>query len=111
VVINSTNAWAVGGNANSGVILRYNGTWTVWNITNPINATLYGITVRSDGSSGWIVGANGTNLMWNGNQWMPQAKATTNHLRSVAMVHGSNNAVAVGDNGTIIMWNGATGQT
>jgi len=46
-------------------------------------------------------------MMWDGSQWIPQAKATNNHLRSVAMVHGTNNAVAVGDNGTIIMWNGS----
>jgi hypothetical protein len=107
VLVNSTSAWAVGGNANSGVILRYNGTWTVWNTTNPINSTLYSVTTETDGASGWIVGANGINLWWDGTQWTPQANATTNHLRSVAIVHGTNNAVAVGDNGTIIMWNGS----
>jgi hypothetical protein len=107
VVVDSSNAWAVGGDENSGVILRYNGTWTVWNITNPINATLYGVTVRADGSAGWIVGANGVNLMWDGSQWIPKANATNNHLRSVAMVHGSSNAWAVGDDGTIVMWNGS----
>lgn len=107
VLVNSTRAWAVGGNANSGVILRYNGTWSVWNTTNPINSTLYSVTTETDGSTGWIVGANGVNLRWDGSQWTPQAKATTNHLRSVALVHSSNNAVAVGDNGTIIMWNGS----
>jgi hypothetical protein len=107
VLINATNAWAVGGNATKGVILRYNGTWTVWNTASPINSTLFSVSTETDGSSGWIVGANGINLRWDGTQWTPMANATTNHLRSVSIVHGTNNAWAVGDNGTIIMWNGS----
>jgi hypothetical protein len=113
---NATSGWAVGGNSNQGVILHYNGTWGEWKTvsfnghaggTDPINATLYGVTVASDGMSGWAVGANGLALGWDGNTWYAFTDASTNTLRAVAMMHGSMDAWAVGDSGTIVHWDGA----
>ena len=113
---NATSGWAVGGNSNQGVILHYNGTWSEWKLvsfsghaggTDPINATLYGVTVSSDGMSGWAVGANGLALGWDGNTWYAFTDASTNTLRAVGMMHGSLDAWAVGDSGTIVHWDGA----
>lgn len=111
VMLSNSAGLAVGGNSNSGVILRYNGTWSVMNTSSPINQTLYGVTADPSGSPAFAVGANGTIMMWNGNQWTQQTSPTTNTLRSVSMVHGSNNAWAVGDNGTIVMYNGNSWST
>jgi trimeric autotransporter adhesin len=108
VMINSTSGLAVGGSSSSGIILKYNGTWSVMSTSSPINATLYGVTADSGGSPAWAVGSNGTILMWNGNQWQQQSSPTKNTLRSVGLVHNSNNAWAVGDNGTIVQYNGSS---
>ena len=113
---NATSGWAVGGNSNQGVILHYNGTWSEWKTvsfsgnaggTDPINATLYGVTVSSDGMSGWAVGSNGIALGWDGKTWFGFTDVSTSTLRAVGMVHGSMDAWAVGDSGTIVHWNGA----
>jgi hypothetical protein len=115
VMADTYDGWAVGGSASTGVILRWNGTWSIWNkinfgnninATDSINATLYSVTVDSTGNSGWAVGANGISLYWNGSVWNGQASMASNTLRGVAMVHGSNLAWAVGDGGKIFQWNG-----
>jgi len=115
VMADTYDGWAVGGSANTGVILRWNGTWSVWNkisfgnnngASDAINATLYSVTIDSSGDSGWAVGANGISLYWNGSVWNGQASMTSNTLRGVAMIHGSNLAWAVGDGGVIFRWNG-----
>ncbi|MBE3116265.1 hypothetical protein IMZ68_03595 [Candidatus Bathyarchaeota archaeon] len=108
VMVNSTSGWAVGGGANNGIILRYNGTWSVWNMTNQLNSTLYAVTADGTGATGWTVGANGATVYWNGNQWTIQANTTKNALRSVAMIRGANDAWVVGDNGTILHYNGSS---
>lgn len=105
-MVNNSTGLAVGGSSNSGIILKYNGTWSVMSTSSPVNQTLYAVTADTSGSPAWAVGANGTILMWNGNQWTTQTSPTTNTLRGVALVHGSNNAWAVGDNGTILWYNG-----
>lgn len=117
---NATSGWAVGGSSSQGVILHYNGTWGEWKIvsysgkagaTDPINGTLYGVTVSSDGKTGWAVGANGIALGWDGNTWYGFTDASTNTLRAVGMIHGSMDAWAVGDSGTIVHWDGAKWNT
>jgi len=114
--LNSSSGWAVGGSSSNGVILNYNGSWSVWNKisfsgnasgTDTVNATLYSITMNGTGSIGWIVGANGTTLGWNGVAWFGLPSGTTNTLRGASMIHNSTEAWAVGDNGTIIHWNGS----
>jgi hypothetical protein len=113
---NATSGWAVGGSSSQGVILYYNGTWNEWKTvsfngmaggTDPINSTLYGVTVSSDGMNGWIVGSNGIALNWYGGTWYGSPSVSTNTLRSVAMYHGIDDAWAVGDSGTILHWDGA----
>ncbi|MCW3996094.1 MAG: hypothetical protein NWE98_08115 [Candidatus Bathyarchaeota archaeon] len=115
VFTNATDGWAVGGNGNNGIILRYNGTWTIWNhisfgnnasATDTVNATLYSVTVDSTDTVGWAVGANGLALGWNGEAWFGFQNIAPNNLRSVSMAHNSANAWAVGDGGTIVMWDG-----
>jgi hypothetical protein len=108
VMVDPNNGWAVGGGTNSGIILKYNGTWTVINATSAINQTLYAVTTDATGATGWAVGANGTVVYWNGAQWAIQTSPTTNTLRSVAMIHGANDVWAVGDSGTILHYNGNT---
>ncbi len=112
---NATSGWAVGGTATKGDILHYNGTWSIWtNISfsgfattvDTINNTLYSVTVDSNGTNGWIVGAAGLTLNWMGGTWYALTNTSPNSLRSVAMVHGSNEAWAVGDSGTILHWTG-----
>lgn len=111
------DGWAVGGGANSGVILRYDGTWSVWNSISfsgftdemdTINSTLYSVTLDTGGMTGWIVGAGGVALTWDGTTetWFGFTGVSANTLRSVAMIHDSPNAWAVGDGGTIVHWNG-----
>jgi hypothetical protein len=108
VMVNSTSGWAVGGGTNNSVILNYkNGNWSVWNVSSPINATLYAVTTDGTGSTGWAVGANGATVNWNGSQWNAQANISTNALRGVAMAHGANDAWAVGDSGTILHYDGS----
>jgi hypothetical protein len=113
---NATSGWAVGGSSSQGVILYYNGTWNEWKTvsfngqaggTDPINSTLYGVTVTIDGMNGWIVGSNGIALNWYGGTWYGSPSVSTNTLRSVAMYHGIDDAWAVGDSGTILHWDGA----
>jgi len=115
VMADTYDGWAVGGSGSTGVILRWNGTWSIWDkisfgnnndATDPINETLYSVTVDSSGDSGWAVGANGISLYWNGSVWNGQASMTSNTLRGIAMIHGSNLAWAVGDGGVIFQWNG-----
>lgn len=117
VFTNATNGWAVGGSSSKGVILYYNGTWNVWTRISfsgytdkfdTINTTLYSVTVSSDGMVGWIVGAEGITLNWNGDTWFAITDVSPNALRSVAMLHGSPDAWAVGDSGTILHWTGTT---
>ncbi|MCW3984108.1 MAG: hypothetical protein NWE96_08955 [Candidatus Bathyarchaeota archaeon] len=114
---NVTNGWAVGGSGNSGVILHYNGTWNVWSrisfsgftdTFDTINSTLYSVTITTDGMMGWIVGANGLTLNWNGDTWFAMTDITPHTLRGVAMAHNSAEAWAVGDAGTIMHWTGST---
>ena len=108
VMVNSTSGWAVGGGTNSGVILNCkNGNWSVWNVSSPINATLYAVATDDTGSTGWAVGANGATVNWNGSQWNAQTNISTNVLRGIAMTHGANDAWAVGDNGTILHYDGS----
>jgi hypothetical protein len=119
---NATTAWAAGGNATSGSLIYLNGTtWNTWTkinfnptpSTNPadkINSTLYSISVNN-ATSAWVVGANGTVIYWDGNQWDGQTGvASGTNLKSVAMVHGSSNgstqAWAVGAGGKIFAWTG-----
>ncbi len=117
---NDTNGWAVGGNQNNGVILHYNGTWSLWTrisfdndatATDTINSTLYDVTVDSTGMVGWAVGAHGLALGWNGQAWFGFRNIVPNTLRSVGMVHDSANAWAVGDGGTIVHWDGNSWET
>jgi hypothetical protein len=119
--VNETSGWAVGGSANHGVILNYNGSdWNVWNqvsyrnatnIGGPndtINATLYGVVTDMSGSTGWIVGSNGNVLIFNGTYWIGATNQSMNTLRSVSMVHNNASAAwACGDNGTIMQWTGS----
>jgi hypothetical protein len=114
---NVTNGWAVGGSGDSGVILHYNGTWNVWSrisfsgftdTFDTINSTLYSVTVTTDGKMGWIVGAGGLTLNWNGDTWFAMTGITPHTLRGVAMAHNSVEAWAVGDAGTIMHWTGST---
>ncbi|MCW4001025.1 MAG: hypothetical protein NWE93_12380 [Candidatus Bathyarchaeota archaeon] len=119
--VNSTFGWAVGGNSNSGVIVRYNnGEWTTFTRISysgytdhfdTVNNTLYSVTASSDGKVGWIVGANGLALNWNGDTWFAFKGVSPNNLRSVSMIHGSADAWAVGDGGTILHWTGTTWNT
>jgi hypothetical protein len=120
VFTNATNGWAVGGAADRGVILHYNGTWNIWNRISfsgyktsfdTINSTLYSVTVDSSCMNGWIVGASGIALNWDGDTWFAMTNISHNNLRSVAMVHGSTDAWAVGDGGTILHWTGTTWNT
>jgi hypothetical protein len=105
----NTTGWAVGGSGNNGTIMKFNnGSWSSVNANVAINQTLYAVTCDTSGSPAWAVGANGMVVMYNGNQWMVQTAPTTNTLRGVAMVHGSNNAWAVGDNGTVVMYDGSS---
>lgn len=116
VVFNTaTDGWAVGGNGNQGVILRYNGTWAEWKRISftgftdqfdTVNNTLYGVTVDTNGMNGWIVGAGGVTLNWNGDTWFGLMGSSANTMRSVAMIHNSPDAWAVGDAGTIMHWTG-----
>jgi hypothetical protein len=118
VVFNSpTNGWAVGGSGSTGIILHYNGTWSEWKAvsfsgfsgaTDTINATLYTVTMSTDGMTGFAVGTNGIALFWDGtsNTWFGFTNVSTNTLRGVAMVHNSGDAWAVGDSGTIVHWDG-----
>ena len=113
--VNASSGWAVGGSSNNGVILNYNGSWSVWKKisfsgnasgTDTINATLYSVTTDSTGMVGWAVGAGGIALGWNGAAWFGMTNVSSNTLRSVGMIHNSNDAWAVGDSGTILHWNG-----
>ncbi|MCW4029239.1 MAG: hypothetical protein NWE92_06290 [Candidatus Bathyarchaeota archaeon] len=115
VFINSTIGWAVGGNDNGGVILRYDGTWKVWELISfsgdasakdALNAELYGVAMDGSGMVGWAVGKNGLTLGWNGQSWFSYSAITSNTLRSVSLAANSAQAWAVGDRGTIIHWNG-----
>ncbi|MCL5876415.1 MAG: hypothetical protein M1540_01215 [Candidatus Bathyarchaeota archaeon] len=117
---NVTNGWAVGGSGNSGVILHYNGTWNVWSrisfsgftdAFDTINSTLHSVTITTDGMMGWIVGAGGLTLNWNGDTWFAITDVTPNTLRAVAMAHNSAEAWAVGDAGTIMHWTGSNWET
>lgn len=114
------NGWAVGGSANEGVILHYNGTWSEWTRISfsgftdqfdTVNNTLYSVTVTSDGMNGWIVGAGGVTLNWDGNTWFGLMGASENTMRGVAMLHGSADAWAVGDQGSIMHWTGTEWET
>ncbi len=126
IFTNATNGWAVGGtptaggSATRGSILHYNGTWSIWtrisfsgftDTMDTINNTLYSVTVDSSNTNGWIVGAAGLTLNWNGDTWFAITNVSPNTLRSVAMAHGSSNAWAVGDAGTIMHWTGTTWET
>ncbi len=114
----TSNGWAVGGTANSGVILNYaNGVWSIFNNTSftgnptgsdPINNTLYSVTMDDTGMIGWAVGANGITLNWDANSgyWYGFPSITSNTLRSVSMVHDAVDAWAVGDAGTLFHWTG-----
>ncbi len=112
---NPTNGWAVGGSGNTGVILHYNGTWSEWNVvsfstagsgSDAINATLYAVTMTHDGTTGWIVGANGIALVWGDGTWYGMTDVSQNTLRAVSVVDASMDAWAVGDGGTIIHYDG-----
>jgi len=116
------NGWAVGGSGDTGVILHYDGTWTEWDQisfsgfqgeTDTINATLYGVTLTTDGSVAWAVGSNGVVLTWDGssNTWYGFTDVSQNTLRGVAMTHNSADAWMVGDSGTILHWDGANFNT
>ncbi len=118
----ANNGWAVGGNDDTGIILHYNGTWAVWthisfsgypDETDTVNATLYGITMLTDGSVGWAVGSNGIVLSWDeaSSTWYGFTGVSQSTLRDVAMVHGSNDAWIVGDSGTILHWDGSSFST
>jgi hypothetical protein len=111
----ANNGWAVGGNENEGVILHYNGTWSEWSqisftgftdAYDTVNDTLYAVTISSDGMNGWIVGAGGVTLNWDGSTWFGLMGASADTMRGVAMAHGSTEAWAVGDAGTIMHWTG-----
>ncbi len=113
--VNASSGWAVGGSSNNGVILHYNGSWSVWNKisfsgnasgTDTINAPLYSVTMNDTGMAGLAVGAGGIALGWNGAAWFGMTNVSSNTLRSVGMIHNSNDAWAVGDKGTILHWNG-----
>ncbi|NLF87769.1 hypothetical protein GX563_02985 [Candidatus Bathyarchaeota archaeon] len=112
---NATNGWAVGGSNDKGVILYYNGTWSEWSRISfsgftdsfdTVNNTLYAVTISNDGMNGWIVGAGGVTLNWNGDTWFGLMGTTANTMRSVAMIHSSAEAWAVGDAGAIMHWTG-----
>lgn len=116
------NGWAVGGSGDTGVILHYDGTWAVWDQisfsgytgeTDTINATLYSVTMVTDGSVGWAVGSNGIALSWDeaSNTWFGFTDVSQSTLRGVAMLHGANDAWMVGDSGTIIHWDGSSFNT
>jgi hypothetical protein len=118
--VDASTGWAVGGSANNGVILYYNGTWNVWERISfsgftdhfdMVNGTLYSVTASSDGMTGWIAGANGIALNWNGDTWFGFTDVSPNNLRSVSMIHDSAEAWAVGDGGTIVHWTGTTWET
>lgn len=115
--INSTMGWAVGGNATNGVILTYNGTWSVWSpvnatTTNPqqvaINETLYSITMDGTGLNGYAVGANGIAFGLFNFTCFTIPSVTNATLRSVSMIHNSTDGWAVGDNGTILWYSNST---
>ena len=117
--VNSSNGWAVGGSSSNGVILRYNGTWSVYtnitfsgypNATDTINATLYSVTANDNGTVGWAVGAGGTALMYSAGAWYAMTNVSSNTLRSVGMIHNATDAWAVGDKGTILHWTGTAWQ-
>lgn len=110
------DGWAVGGNNNNGIILRYNGTWSVWNQISfsgevngmdTINVTLYAVTMDTNLNAGWAVGASGTTLFWDGTTWFGFPSITANTLRNVGMIHDSTEAWTIGDGGIILYWNGA----
>jgi hypothetical protein len=121
VIFNTaTDGWAVGGSSGKGVILHYNGTWAEWTRISftgytdkfdSINDTLYSVTIDTPGTNGWIVGAGGTTLNWNGDTWFGMMGTTANTMRSVAMVHNSAEAWAVGDAGAIMHWTGTAWET
>lgn len=121
VFVNSTYGWAVGGSDNNGVILNYkDGMWTTFtrisfsgftDTFDTINSTLYSVTSSADGLIGWIVGADGIALNWNGDAWFAFTDVSPYNLRSVAMIHDSTEAWAVGDSGTIVHWTGTTWDT
>jgi hypothetical protein len=116
VVFTTPNdGWAVGGSSSQGIILHYNGTWNEWtrisftgftDSFDTINNTLYSVTVNTDGTIGWIVGAGGVTLNWDGSTWFGLMGSSPNTMRSVAMAHNSAQAWAVGDQGTIMHWTG-----
>jgi len=112
---NATNGWAVGGSNDKGVILHYNGTWSEWSAISftgftdtfdTINNTLHSVTITSDGMNGWIVGAGGVTLNWDGCTWFGMMGASASTMNSVAMAHDSTEAWAVGDGGKIMQWTG-----
>jgi hypothetical protein len=116
--VNASSGWAVGGSSVNGVILNYNGSaWNLWtkvsysgNATGKdmINATLYSVVLDVTGGVGWIVGANGTTLGYNGAAWFGVQANTTNTLRSVSMTHNGTEAWAVGEKGMILRWNNSS---
>ncbi len=98
IFVDDSNGWAVGGGSASGVILRYDGEWSVWerisftgftDTFDTINNTLYSITVTTDGTTGWIVGDDGITLNLSEDTWFAIPDVSPNTLRSVAMAHGS----------------------
>ena len=117
---NATNGWAVGGSAGKGILLHYDGTWSEWpkisfsgftNTTDMVNSTLYSVTISVDGMTGWIVGADGISLNWDGDYWFGLPSASASTLRDVGMIPGSSDAWAVGDDGTIVHWTGTEWET
>jgi hypothetical protein len=125
VMVNTTSGWAVGGLANTGVIINMNGsTWSNWArinfggaintssgyVVDKINATLNSLSI-DNASSAWAAGANGTTLYWTGTEWAGQVGVLGGaSINGIAVVHGAESensyAWAVGEGGKVLAWTG-----
>jgi hypothetical protein len=114
-MVNSSSGWAVGGSDTRGIILHYDGkNWTEWaNIFNPstnnatITTALNSVAFDENGTTGVIVGPQGSMYRWNGSGWVgtPQMNVT---LRGISFAPHTSDAWVCGDNGTILtLRNGA----
>lgn len=79
------------------------GIWTL--VPCPTTHALLDISMVSP-TDGWIVGAGGTILHWDGTAWSIAASPVTVALNAVDMLSATD-GWAVGDAGTIVHWDGA----
>lgn len=66
---------------------------------------LYGVKMLSQ-TAGYVVGASGTILKWNGKAWTPMPSPTDTTLRAVDALSGAKIACAVGDAGKVLILSG-----